>query len=1540
MANSDLLDDDDDGSAFDNTNTNNNTTSSIPANTDDLHQQSSLSPPPPSGSMDFALPPPSSADIASDVQDVDLQQQQHSEPNEQEQELQPQPQPQRQASINLLDFGAVNDVEDTDLHQQQHSEPNEQEQQSQPQPQRQASINLLDFGAVNGVEDADLQQQQQQHSEPNEQEQQSQPQRQASINLLHFGAVNGVEDADLQQQQQQQQQHSEPNEREQQSQPQRQASINLLDFGGEGIDNNSNNNNEGTVESTQNTQQSPFVDVLDPQPHPTQQQQEQEQLLDIFAGNNDTTSMPVTTKRDSFAPVDPSQQQSTVLDSTMMAATDAIPPAAATTITTVPKSGNEDPFGVFMHPTKPQSQQQQPAGTLISDPFLNISTPTTTTSTKDSSIQPSLDTATDDIEKAETTTTTSSEIPTLNSITDAATNSATTVVEKNTVTESHDDVIVVSSDSNNTADINQNDTNRDGDADKPSIVVPDNGKMGDIIGKEREQNVHDDNASEISPSIVKPVERTKDNEESDDGIDDDNSKEEEKQDEAPASTTTTMVVPTPEPEVSEELFESVDVSSDKEEDDDGVDDDDNKEEKKEDETPKVLPSTSTTTTIVAPTSEPEISEELFESVSLLDDILDDNNEDETKQDQDNVPKTAEKEDQDYSVRNDNKTEINTENNSNKGKTLPVESENEEKDKEQEQERVVNADALTLTTTTTSDEQILVGGRSIPGSEVTKRFANFKNLAAGAVAGQTQRFQNVQVPQRFQNVQVPQRFSRKNFFGGGNKASDDIKPPVEEQDTAKTITADDVVNNPQSSTPVPNSEVQATSTVSSEAIPFNHDECNNNCTSEKSTIPSVNPKSQSTDSQVPATVSNTNDSVGDELEGSFSDREIIPSENTIEANNAVNHETEKMSDIAESSVTEAEKTNKDSNDSKSSATSPISSKTESPSKESNATTAHDISKAAVDSSETNPINVDINENTASSITPDRITTTSSETSPFESAIAIESADDTPPLAAEPESDSATSSTTAPQPLQTISKPLPDTSHQVELLQKELHAAHTTIMQLQHHDDVEEKRPGDAVMVEIQANLQKEMNRRAEAEEKARVVMAKSQTVGEEYKTFKIESTKNLDELTCKYEILNKEKDDMKKELTQIREERDEQARKEMALTTRLNGAKKKEAVKANAAEHYEEQVDQLESYVKDYKSQLETLTIERDQLQEELEEWKQYAEKRTKQLETALNDEKKLNNERKTKMKGFVEAKTEEVRSAKADYLSLQTELDQNTSSLTELNHRYKQLHAQWVQSQTRNRELQRDMMKIKKDSEKMNKVGGSLEARLSRSAQQSEDHKNKRIHARNELMSVLGQLEAERAVNTRLQESIKMTFTPKALSQQQTIQEALDDFEGALQKLSARLGRPLAPNTNDSMMGGSSVDNQSLDDDGSIGINSMNGTGEGDDGDEDSNISSGTVTLSEINTNRAVQKLENETQRVSRNVLAFSSSVERMNGLLDGAGTRNCVDAALSSILMMGGVGGGGTITNGNATPGGTNSTRRSSARGGQRYGQISANLT
>jgi hypothetical protein len=481
------------------------------------------------------------------------------------------------------------------------------------------------------------------------------------------------------------------------------------------------------------------------------------------------------------------------------------------------------------------------------------------------------------------------------------------------------------------------------------------------------------------------------------------------------------------------------------------------------------------------------------------------------------------------------------------------------------------------------------------------------------------------------------------------------------------------------------------------------------------------------------------------------------------------------------------------------------------------------------------------------------------------------------------------------------PSPDTSDEttlkqhIMLLEKELHAAHSLIMELQHHDNDEEQRPGDAVMVELQANLQKEMTRRAEAEDKMRLAQTECQKLGEEYKTFKVESKASLDQLSKELETVTMEKNELLTEVEQIREERDEQARKEMALTTRLNAAKKKEAVKANAAEHYEDQVEHLQQQAEKYKQELESMTAERDQLNQELIEWKTYAEKRTKQLETALNDEKKLNDERKRKMKGFVEAKTEEVRAAKADYVSLQTELDQTSHSLKELNQRYKQLHAQWVQSQTRNRELQRDMTKMKKDSEKMLKAGGTLEARLSRSAQESEDHKNKRIQAKNELMSVLSQLEAERAVNARLQESLRMTFTPKALSQQQTIQEAIDEFEGALQRLSIRLGRPLPPpmNPNDALMANPMGDQAS--EDGSVLETDFDSL---EDDDARAGVSSSN-NLSEINSNKVLQKLEVETQRVSRKIVSFSSSVERMHALLEGAGPRNCVDV-FSNMFLSG----------------------------------------
>jgi hypothetical protein len=224
----------------------------------------------------------------------------------------------------------------------------------------------------------------------------------------------------------------------------------------------------------------------------------------------------------------------------------------------------------------------------------------------------------------------------------------------------------------------------------------------------------------------------------------------------------------------------------------------------------------------------------------------------------------------------------------------------------------------------------------------------------------------------------------------------------------------------------------------------------------------------------------------------------------------------------------------------------------------------------------------------------------------------------------------------------------------------------------------------------------------------------------------------------------------------------------------------------------------------------------------------------------------------------------------------------------------------------------------------MSKVGGTLEAKLSRSALETEDHKNKRLVAKHELMAVLRQLEAERDVNSRLRESIKVTFTPKALSQQQTIQETLDEFEGALQKLATRLGRPLPPPPvagNDLLV--EMMSEQTVD-----------AGAPADDQDEpDENVGErGKPSMSEVSTTRVLSKLESETQRVSQCIMSLTGSVERMHALLDSARSRGCVDALQQLLLTR--------------SPEGASNEERAAMTGsrrisrGPRYGQVPGTLT
>ena len=440
--------------------------------------------------------------------------------------------------------------------------------------------------------------------------------------------------------------------------------------------------------------------------------------------------------------------------------------------------------------------------------------------------------------------------------------------------------------------------------------------------------------------------------------------------------------------------------------------------------------------------------------------------------------------------------------------------------------------------------------------------------------------------------------------------------------------------------------------------------------------------------------------------------------------------------------------------------------------------------------------------------------------------------------------------------------------------------------------------DQLLVELQSSLQDHMTRQAEAENRARLAEERVKLLQQELRS-KQNVEEELSVLRVSIKTVVSDKAHLELQLAKLRQTRDEYERKEVVLSNRLNTAKKKEAEKANIAEQLEDEVKALRAELATTKEKLKEMKAAKEKSEQELREAKQELTKRMQQAETALADERRLNEDRKRKMKVFIETKQEEVRLGKVQTDELNAELEQTNRLLREQNSRWKQLHAQWVQSQTRNRELQRDLNRFKKDSDNMHKFGDKMEMKLSRSAQETEEHKNKRLTAKHELMTVLRTLEGEREVCSKLRDSLKFTFTPKALSQQQLLKESLQELESELQNLSRRLGRPYMPPTDspnlfstDDASGGQTA-----------GVSSIDANEESDD--KESVLRYRSV----IESDHLISNLENETQRVSQCIMALTSSIERMHVLLEGSGNQTCF-TAFSRLL----VGSNGSANNGSLT--------------------------
>jgi hypothetical protein len=449
--------------------------------------------------------------------------------------------------------------------------------------------------------------------------------------------------------------------------------------------------------------------------------------------------------------------------------------------------------------------------------------------------------------------------------------------------------------------------------------------------------------------------------------------------------------------------------------------------------------------------------------------------------------------------------------------------------------------------------------------------------------------------------------------------------------------------------------------------------------------------------------------------------------------------------------------------------------------------------------------------------------------------------------------------------------------------------------QHKDRQEESA---AVLEELQNKLQKEQTQRAEAESKC--ILANNQMKKLQESIQEKELQWEAQTLAWKEQLggLENENDALIAKAKQELEDRKEHERRERVLANKLNMLKKQQASKTDVEDVYEDDLRLLKDEVSVKTKRVAELEESEATLKDQLKQERNVSGTRIEQLEKAVREEKQLNDERKTKMKSFIEAKTDELRAAKAESASHQAELERNNQSMVDLNSRWKTLHAQWVQSQTRNRELQRDLNKIKLEYENRHKVEDSLNHKLSRSANETEQHKNKRLAAKQELMSVLGKLEAEREITSKLRDSIRFTFTAKAHSQHQLLQENLTEFNKQLEALARRLGRPI-PLTGD-------AGHQSLS---SLVMAAVDESerSEGDDfksnGTKDERNSGASKEQKRIlaETARLLGKLENETQRISQAIMALTNGIEQMNILINGVGEKTCF-TSLGGIFFGGGL--------------------------------------
>lgn len=420
--------------------------------------------------------------------------------------------------------------------------------------------------------------------------------------------------------------------------------------------------------------------------------------------------------------------------------------------------------------------------------------------------------------------------------------------------------------------------------------------------------------------------------------------------------------------------------------------------------------------------------------------------------------------------------------------------------------------------------------------------------------------------------------------------------------------------------------------------------------------------------------------------------------------------------------------------------------------------------------------------------------------------------------------------------------------------------------------------EALFNEVQSRLEAEMNRRAESDSELRRARETMKLYDEKLKAYETMKD-NLEKVNSSLVTMAAEKSKVQMEVGRLREMMEESEQKEAVISNRLNEAKKKEANKASTAGRLDAENEQLKEDLERTQSQLDEAMKAKTKLEANMEKLKAKAIERVKQAETALAEERELNEERKRKMKTFVETKAEEVKVAKECTGDMQKELDETRASLCSSRDREEVLQKDLEATRVKSRELQRDMDRMKRSSEELHEAGNKVEQELEKYASETEEHKKKRMSAKHEIMQMVRTLETERAVSAKLKEAVKFTLTPKALSQQELLNECLRDFEIELERLAAKIGKDLQPSAEKTSLVREIVSSNGMD---ALEIHDI--------------PLKLKKSRADVDTERSLSNLEHETQHVSKKIMALAGDIERMRSLLNDETMFSCM-SYFSSIL-------------------------------------------